>query len=276
MISLKRPLGLAPLLTVLLTLIMLTLMLTSMVWSRISLLQNGTEVILKTAPVDPRDLLRGYFVRLNYNISRISPADLAEPMSKNELANGFKRHSQIFVKLQPDKEKFWTPVSIHRTIPKHKTGTPRTSQSVLIRGRVLYDACKSKRSLTHVCKISIRYGIEKFFAQKKRTRKLEEFARRPLPESERLDKQIQNLQKKYNHSVGNPNQTTEAFNSSEIKRISEKLKQLRHQRQQILQQNRINMAKRFAVLVRIDKHSGEAAISGLQLDGKRIYDERLF
>ena len=39
-------------------------------------LRSGVEVLLKTAPVDPRDLLRGDYVTLNYDISRVPVSTL--------------------------------------------------------------------------------------------------------------------------------------------------------------------------------------------------------
>ena len=36
------------------------------VQQRISILRNGSEVVLRTMPVDPRDLMRGDFVTLSY------------------------------------------------------------------------------------------------------------------------------------------------------------------------------------------------------------------
>ena len=42
-----------------------------MIAGRAALLRNGQEVLLKVEPVDPRDLLRGDYVRLGYEISRI-------------------------------------------------------------------------------------------------------------------------------------------------------------------------------------------------------------
>ncbi len=50
-------------------------------WSiagRAALLRNGAEVLLKVQPVDPRDLLRGDYVRLGYEISSV-PAALFVP-----------------------------------------------------------------------------------------------------------------------------------------------------------------------------------------------------
>lgn len=45
---------------------------------RAAVLRNGQEVLLKVQPVDPRDLLRGDYVRLGYDISTV-PAPLFTP-----------------------------------------------------------------------------------------------------------------------------------------------------------------------------------------------------
>ena len=42
--------------------------------SRAAVLRNGAEALLKVEPIDPRDLLRGDYVRLGYEISRIPAA----------------------------------------------------------------------------------------------------------------------------------------------------------------------------------------------------------
>ena len=40
-----------------------------MVIDRMSILREGAEVMLQTRPVDPRDFLRGDYVRLGYDMS---------------------------------------------------------------------------------------------------------------------------------------------------------------------------------------------------------------
>lgn len=46
---------------------------------RASVLRNGQEILLKVEPVDPRDLLRGDYVRLGYEIATIPAAILQPP-----------------------------------------------------------------------------------------------------------------------------------------------------------------------------------------------------
>jgi uncharacterized membrane-anchored protein len=66
-----------------------------------SILRNGAEVLLKTAPVDPRDLLRGDYVTLNYDISRVPARTLVgdAPVEAGERA--------IWVRLQKQPDGFW-------------------------------------------------------------------------------------------------------------------------------------------------------------------------
>ncbi len=48
-----------------------------MVADHASILRTGTEVALRTRAVDPRDFLRGDYVTLNYEISRIASGELS-------------------------------------------------------------------------------------------------------------------------------------------------------------------------------------------------------
>jgi len=47
------------------------------------ILRKGKTIYLRTAPIDPRDLFRGDFVRLNYEISRIPPEKLRGGLDLN-------------------------------------------------------------------------------------------------------------------------------------------------------------------------------------------------
>ncbi|MCF6199988.1 MAG: GDYXXLXY domain-containing protein [Hyphomicrobiaceae bacterium] len=278
--------GIKSLFGALATALFLTIMLGSMVWSRVSLLQDGKQIVLKTRPVDPRDFLRGYYVHLNYDISRISLDELAQPDELEKKRPAFKRHSLIFVKLQRGDDGFWSPISLHRTKPTRESGNDHQPDDILIRGRVLYGTCPGRANALTTCKVSIRYGIEKFFAQKKRARKLENFSRQTSPEMDELDRRLKAAQKEYNQKLrlsrdqnrelGKRKAIRTLSKSPEIVKIRKRLRKLRKQHRILREQNNKAMAKRFAVIVRVDKKTGEAAISGLQLDGRQIYEEPLF
>ena len=51
--------------------------------------RTGKVILLETQPVDPRDLLRGDFVRLNYKISSV-PREKFTPPLTGELSAGTK------------------------------------------------------------------------------------------------------------------------------------------------------------------------------------------
>ncbi|MBZ5758317.1 MULTISPECIES: GDYXXLXY domain-containing protein [unclassified Rhizobium] len=53
-----------------------TVVIGTMIVSRATILRNGSEVLLKASPVDPRDLLRGDYVILNYDISNVPVSTL--------------------------------------------------------------------------------------------------------------------------------------------------------------------------------------------------------
>jgi uncharacterized membrane-anchored protein len=79
-----------------------TAILGTMIEGRASILRSGTEVLLKTAPVDPRDLLRGDYVILSYDISTI-PAALIKG-AKPEAGSW----TPVQVRIAPGADGFWT------------------------------------------------------------------------------------------------------------------------------------------------------------------------
>jgi GDYXXLXY protein len=69
-------------------------LLTVMVIDRTRILREGTEVTLQTRPVDPRDLLRGDYVVLGYDISQLPAGSLL-----NQPAG--ERNPMVFVNSRP-------------------------------------------------------------------------------------------------------------------------------------------------------------------------------
>ncbi|KAA0689818.1 hypothetical protein DTW90_30430 [Neorhizobium sp. P12A] len=69
--------------------------------SRASILESGSEVLLKTAPVDPRDLLRGDYVTLNYDISRVPASTVVGGMPTEA------GERTLWVRLQKQGDGFW-------------------------------------------------------------------------------------------------------------------------------------------------------------------------
>lgn len=79
-----------------------TVVLGYMVESRATILRNGTEVLLKTVPIDPRDLLRGDYVTLSYQISTIPRSVVSGTVPKTT------GRQTMWVRLVPGTDGLWT------------------------------------------------------------------------------------------------------------------------------------------------------------------------
>lgn len=118
------------------------------VQQRISILRSGTEVVLRSEPVDPRDLMRGDYVILGYEISRL-PAKLisGEPPRKSGL-------NYIYVVVAKQADGLWTPQRAQYSRPDAlKDG------EVVLRGEVeapiqIYDENS---------RVPVVYGIERYY-----------------------------------------------------------------------------------------------------------------
>lgn len=123
-----------------------TLILGYVIESRASILRNGTDVLLKTAPVDPRDFLRGDYVVLNYDISSVPVSSIAGGVPQNP------GKTSIWVRLKPGDGGFWGIVeSSFQRLPD-EPGT------VLLHSRPFYSYGPS--SADH---IRVEYGIERYY-----------------------------------------------------------------------------------------------------------------
>lgn len=104
--------------------ILMTALLGQIVIERITLLSSGTEVRLATAPVDPRDIFRGDYVILTYDITRLPLDRLAEDK------DAFESGSVVYVTLEEDASGLWQAKAIAPDRPD------TTSGQVFIKGRI--------------------------------------------------------------------------------------------------------------------------------------------
>ena len=117
-------------------------------WNEVQL-ARGTEVRLKTVPVDPLDLFRGRYVRLRYEISSVRVAGAVVP------------GATVYVPLRREGER-WTG----------RVATPeRPDDGTFIRGRV--------RNV-HGGRAEVEYGIETYYADEDEAPRLEREARDAL------------------------------------------------------------------------------------------------
>ncbi|ABS64267.1 conserved hypothetical protein [Parvibaculum lavamentivorans DS-1] len=146
-----------------------SLFLAVMVWDRVSLLRSESVVTLKTEPVDPRDLFRGDYVILNYEISRLRLDTL-------EGDDGFAQGDTIHVELAPAGD-LWQPVAAWRDHREPAAGNE------IIRGRVSWvidarpvasPADGEEMPCLDCGTATIAYGIESYFVPEGEGRSLED------------------------------------------------------------------------------------------------------
>ncbi len=126
---------------------------------------TGREVLLKTIPVDPKDLLMGDYVTLNYAISRI-PYKFQNP--------DFYANEEVFVVLKIDENNI---ASIDNIV----TGN-NPPHSLCIKGKI------SKNNASSFRNARIVYGIESYYVKEHTGRILEKDLRNGALVRVRIDK----------------------------------------------------------------------------------------
>jgi uncharacterized membrane-anchored protein len=119
-----------------------------MVADRIRILRSGTDVLLQTRPVDPRDFLRGDYVSLAYDISTVPAGALKDQPAARD-------GRTVFVKLAPGSDGFYRALSVS------DKPVPVSSPEVLIRGRV--EGTSNCNQGTGCEDLRIDYGIGEYF-----------------------------------------------------------------------------------------------------------------
>jgi uncharacterized membrane-anchored protein len=119
-----------------------------MIQGRASILKNGTEVVLKTEPVDPRDLLRGDYVTLGYAISNFPATEIEGDANARA-----EESSPVYVALKKGVDGIW--------VKSRASVAPITDlkpDEVLIAGRARYSFTPKTSD-----NIRVDYGIERFY-----------------------------------------------------------------------------------------------------------------
>lgn len=130
-----------------------------MIEGRAGILRSGTEVLLKTAPVDPRDLLRGDYVILTYDVSTISTTSIIG--QKPEAGDAARLH----VRLKPGADGFWTvSEASFAPLPVEDGSVVLLSQPVTI-----YDW-----EWQNAGNLTVSYGIERFYVPEGEGRPIED------------------------------------------------------------------------------------------------------
>lgn len=133
-----------------------------------SQLKNGREVILQTVPVDPRDIFRGEYVTLRYDISTVENVDYtASVTSKNRIMVG----DTVYVYIS-ENGRLSRDMRSGDMVTKQK---PVGYDQLYIKG-VVKDM-SSDIDDPYVQRLTIEYGIESYFVPEGTGREIESRAR---------------------------------------------------------------------------------------------------
>jgi uncharacterized membrane-anchored protein len=131
-----------------------------MVYDKDRLLKSGHEITMPVKPVDPRDLFRGDYVTLGYDISTLNKAN-AQAGQLADLSAG----SSAFVTLSPEPDGGWTVKDVASAFPSQVA-----DGDVVLKGRVKNAWAPANGSDKT---LNVRYGIETYFVPEGAGRALE-------------------------------------------------------------------------------------------------------
>lgn len=133
-----------------------------MVVDRVRLLKSGREIVLPIRPVDPRDLFKGDYARLGFDISLIDAALLPapEPLPPSVIYQRTAPRT-VFVTLEQQSDQSWKPVAVGERLPG---AVP--ANRIVLKGRT--ESWDRRRVI---------YGIERYFVPEGTGGRIEELAR---------------------------------------------------------------------------------------------------
>lgn len=124
--------------------------------SRASVLRDGADLMLRSAPIDPRDLLRGDYVVLSYDIATIAANRITGAWPQGRGSH------DIFVRLGPEADGFFT-VREASFDP-----LPASDGTQVVKGTVKWlPAPGSDHTVT------VKYGIERYYVPEGEGRDIE-------------------------------------------------------------------------------------------------------
>jgi len=122
-----------------------------MIAGRAAVLRSGRDIVLKVEPVDPNDLLRGDYVSLTYEISRIPVAQITNiPAGQSASKDGW-----MYVRVKKGGDGYWHLLSATLDAPLAAAPGP---EEVDVKGHVA-----EGWTLSGDNSIGVDYGIDRFY-----------------------------------------------------------------------------------------------------------------
>jgi len=138
-------------------------------------LMLGEEILLETRPVDPRDIFRGDYVRLDYKIEEVPLNKFPEKLLK--LSEAMKDNRQILKNIKK--------TSIYGVLKKEKErwvldyiSLEKPSNKIYIKGRLPSYYVFVYRAKDELRPIHVDFGLDKYFVQENTGERLEKAARK--------------------------------------------------------------------------------------------------
>ena len=153
---------LRPLVVFSIPILILVLLAAPHVWTTVT----GDEIHLKTVPVDPRDLFRGNYVDLHYEIESVDSRLLDDSTRSLLIQKNRGDYKNVYVQLQQNNNGLYEAALV--TLKKPQKGT-------YLKGRlhIPYDTTSSS--------LQIKYGLDNFYAPSDKAKKMEAAAAGQAP-----------------------------------------------------------------------------------------------
>jgi uncharacterized membrane-anchored protein len=136
-----------------------------MVYDHNRRLQSGRELTLAVRPLDPRDLFRGDYVTLAYDISTLKKSST----ESDPEFSGFTPGADIFVTMSPKPEGGWAETHVGSAYPSKVA-----PGDIVLKGRVQSVWTSQTPAETNV---TVSYGIEQYYVPEGTGRDLEKKVR---------------------------------------------------------------------------------------------------
>lgn len=141
----------------------------SMVVSREWLLATGKSYVFQTAPIDPRDIFRGDYVRLDYLFNSVPVSQLDEAI----LNRGLRKGEKVFLSLTTNSDGISSGGQLHSAAPQ----APYLKGYVTSHWPNRYLNRKNeeemRKAVLDAWPVTVKYGIEQYYVQQDSGKEME-------------------------------------------------------------------------------------------------------
>ena len=130
-------------------------------FSKESILQTGKRITLQTAPVDPRDIFKGDYVKLKYNFSSIPLHKLDETIKQP----GVKKGQQVYLSITMDGYGLGQAEKLYIKPPENKFYLTGYATSHWPYKDYKFNATNERDNRKNNHPLNVKFGIEQYFVE---------------------------------------------------------------------------------------------------------------